>query len=39
MIMGWALNQLSLLSVIPEQSSVPEECRGAGRVLGCIPAV
>lgn len=41
MLMGLALNQLSLLSVIPEESSipVPEGCRDAGRVLGCTPAV
>lgn len=39
--MALALNHLSLLSVIPEESPIPapEECRDAGRGLGCIPAV
>lgn len=39
--MDLALTQLSLLSVTPEESSIPapEECRDAGRVLGCTPAV
>lgn len=41
MFMAPALNQLSLLSVTPEESPIlaPEELRDAGRVLGCVPAV